>query len=206
MNHKQPPTPSSEKDHLSETELHAYLDNELSLAARERAGRHLAACSQCREALDKLEGLFHRLEEIPELPLREDLSNRILDQIKSERDSAPALPWIAALQAALAAALLPLTIPTLLKSPFTKTLVAAWSRGILFTQGFVLEEVGAWYTSLQALRDQIATTIRSGIHLPSPFLHFAPLWSLFLFAALVGILGNALLLRSKNQVPNGNHT
>lgn len=206
MNHKRPSTPSSEKDHLNETELHAYLDNELSPTARERATRHLAACSHCQEALGKIQDLFNRLEGIPELPLREDLSNRILDQIKSERDSTPALPWIAVLQAALAAALLSLTIPTLLRSPFARSLGAAWSRGILFTQGFLLEKVGAWDGSLEVLKDQIVTTIRTGIHLPVPILHFAPLWSLFLFAALVGILGNALLLRTKNQVPNGNHT
>jgi negative regulator of sigma E activity len=43
-------------DHLGET-LSAYLDDELDAAARAAAETHLAACAECRDALDDLRGL-----------------------------------------------------------------------------------------------------------------------------------------------------
>jgi hypothetical protein len=156
--------------------------------------------------LNQLQILFTLLEGIPEFPLKTNLSRRILNQIEAKRERTPALPWIAALQTALAATLLTLTIPTLLKSPLATTLLGAWNQIVLFFQRTFLEEAGAWDANLRALRDQIATFLRTGIHLPIPELHFAPLWSLFLFAAFIGILGNALLLGTKAQVSNGNHT
>lgn len=206
MNHNHPTPPPIDKDHLSEAELHAFLDDELTPGSRRQVNRHLAECSQCQEALNKLKGLFDQLEEIPEFPLREDLSIRIIDQLRSERESLPALPWIASLQIALAAVLLTLTIPTLLKSPLASLFFGRWSQGILLIQEAWLEVWGGWDASLQALRAHLSAFLSASSGFPSFDLSFAPLWAFFLIAALLGILGNTLLLGKEGQVSNGNHT
>ncbi len=206
MNHNQPTPHPIDKDHPSEAEIHAFLDDELTPSSRRRLKRHAAECSQCREALNKLKGLFDHLEETPAYPLREDLSVRIIDQLRSERESLPALPWIASLQTALAAVLLSLTIPTFLKSPHPSLFFGRWSQGILLIREAWLEVWGGWDANLQALRIHLSAFLSAGSAFPSLDLSFAPLWAFFLIAALLGILGNTLLLGKVGQVSNGNHT
>src|SRR5258708_7421741 len=71
---------SPEMNHLHETQLNEYLDNDLQPAARRAVDVHLQGCDECRANLNQLERLFLTLKNLPEIKLRHDLSDNILSK------------------------------------------------------------------------------------------------------------------------------
>jgi len=57
--------PFGRDSHISETDLSAYLDVQLTGAAKERCDAHLRACGGCRDALDGLGAVRSSLRELP---------------------------------------------------------------------------------------------------------------------------------------------
>jgi hypothetical protein len=60
--------------HLTEDQLHEYLDNETSSAGRAQIAAHLALCDECTARLTALQALFAEIESLPELELSKPLA------------------------------------------------------------------------------------------------------------------------------------
>lgn len=77
-------------EHLNEA-LSAYLDGELDEAARAAAENHLAACGECRAALEGLHGLVRRAQTLDDRPPEHDLWAGIAERI-GEPGTADVIP------------------------------------------------------------------------------------------------------------------
>ena len=80
-------------NHLNDTFLNEYLDQQLDPAAHERISVHLAGCSECRERLAEMEQLFTTMANLPEVPLMTDLSQRVVARISAEFKPRPIPRW-----------------------------------------------------------------------------------------------------------------
>ncbi len=69
-------------NHLDETLLNEYVDQALDENERQAVETHLAGCADCRERVEKLGTLFHALETLVEVPLVNDLSVPVMEQIQ----------------------------------------------------------------------------------------------------------------------------
>ncbi|MCE7985274.1 MAG: hypothetical protein DYG89_29220 [Caldilinea sp. CFX5] len=81
--------------HLDFVTLNEYLDQTLSAAQRAVVDEHLAACPHCRRQVAEWQTLFTSLDELPEAPLRRDLSADVLAAIAT-RPRPSAAPTVAA--------------------------------------------------------------------------------------------------------------
>jgi len=91
------------RDHLSQKELEAYLNKQLSDQERVPAEAHLETCSQCRDYLQQTERLLKTLgptlksalgEPVPSPSLRHRLRSRLQAEQRRAAKSAPS-PWLA---------------------------------------------------------------------------------------------------------------
>ncbi len=182
-------------DHLQENMLHAHLDGELTAMEHTTVKKHLESCNSCQERLQELQSTFMTLKELPDLPLGVDLAPQVLRSLRAEKDVFSALPWITAAQAAAAVVLLALSLPILLALPLFQGMKISLINWVVILQANLLgmaADIQAQLQGLQALFDQMISVYS---HLSAPAYHFKPLWAVFLTAALLGILGNTLLLR-----------
>lgn len=191
------PKPPPENDHLQEREMHAYLDGELSAEKQHSAKTHLDTCGRCRERLQEFQSAFAALEGLPDLPLGVDLAPQVLRSLRMERQSFPTLPLVAAAQAAAAVALLVLSLPILLTLPVFQGIAASLTNGAALLQVNLLNLAASLQAQMQALRSLLEQPLTALFRFSAPDIHFIPLWTLFLAAALLGILGNTLLLWKK---------
>jgi hypothetical protein len=135
------------------------------------------------------------LDELPDLALGVDLAPSVLRSLKAERDVIPALPWITAAQAAAAVVLLALTLPILLTLPLFQSMKTSLINWGSVLQVNLLHMAAGLQAQLQGLQTFFEQMLNAYARFSIPDFHFIPLWILFLAAALLGILGNTLLLR-----------
>lgn len=184
-----------EDDHLQENILHAYLDGELTAMEIKTVKNHLGTCNRCQVRLQELQSTFAALDELPDLALGVDLAPPVLRSLKAERDVIPALPWITAAQAAAAVVLLALSFPILLTLPIFQGMKTSLINGAASIQVNLLHMAAGLQAQLQGLQTFFEQMLNAYARFSIPDFHFIPLWILFLAAALLGILGNTLLLR-----------
>lgn len=77
-------------NHLDEITLNEYLDHALDKSARVEAESHLQTCANCRAKLEELRMLFTELEELPEACLEHDLTSAVLAHLPREK---PVKTW-----------------------------------------------------------------------------------------------------------------
>ncbi|MBS3751663.1 MAG: zf-HC2 domain-containing protein [Anaerolineales bacterium] len=184
-----------EDDHLQENILHAYLDGELTAMEIKTVENHLETCNRCQVRLQELQSTFTALDELPDLALDVDLATPVLRSLKAERDVIPALPWITAAQAAAAVVLLALTLPILLTLPLFQSMKISLINWGSVLQVNILNMTAGLQAQIQGLQTFFEQMLNAYSRFSVPDFHFIPLWILFLAAALLGILGNTLLLR-----------
>ena len=63
--------------HLSDEQLHEYLDRAITPQARGEVVRHLAACADCAARLTALQVLFAQIESLPDAQLSRDLAGPV---------------------------------------------------------------------------------------------------------------------------------
>jgi len=195
MKENKSPETLLEADHLPKNILHAYLDGELTTMEIKIVKNHLETCNRCQDRLQELQSMFAALDELPDLALGVDFAPPVLRSLKAERDVIPALPWITAAQAAAAVVLLTLTLPILLTLPLfqsMKTFLINWGSVL---QANLLNLSAGLQAQIQGLQTFFEQMVSAYSRFSAPDLHFIPLWSLFLAATLLGVLGNTLLLR-----------
>jgi anti-sigma factor RsiW len=67
--------------HISQTQLQAFLDGELSQEQRRRLSNHIAGCSSCEARMESMEALYGLIESLPEQRLEADLTPTILARL-----------------------------------------------------------------------------------------------------------------------------
>ena len=184
-----------EDDHLQENILHAYLDGELTAMEIKTVKNHLDTCNRCQVRLQELQSTFAALDELPDLALGVDLAPSVLRSLKAEKDVIPALTWITAAQAAAAVILLALTLPILLPLPLFQSMKTSLINWGSVLQVNLLNMAAGLQAQIQGLQTFFEQMLNAYSRFSVPDFHFIPLWILFLAAALLGILGNTLLLR-----------
>ncbi len=185
----------SDPEHLSESQIFAYLDGELSRAEGQSVSRHLASCPRCAEKRAEAQALFKSIEQLPEIPLELDLASGVLAEIRAREQPAladrlfyPAL----VLQLVLALLILsssPAAVLARLITPLEQ--IGQYSRDMAAR----LPRITAWIeTALQLLSDELlASADFLSRPMPIPFSLIA-LVPLVVSCFVLWLVGNGVLL------------
>lgn len=183
-------------EHIDDTTLNQYLDSTLDPPSHGAVGKHLAECQECQERLNELQILFVTLDNVPDVPLDIDLSERVVAQLRPEGQAQRIPRWLPLLLAIQATAAFFL-------------LISAWSAaqpmlteaGTLLTESIVsslevpsLDQLAELVGSqLDELAQQIHD-VRPEINLPNAT------WLLLIGLALVAwLVGNGFLLKKSEN-------
>lgn len=74
-------------------ELGAYLDGQLSPAARTRLAQHLDGCAACRQELTTLRGVRQALRQLPARELSDDFEARVMAEALRRKPEPTVLAW-----------------------------------------------------------------------------------------------------------------
>jgi hypothetical protein len=195
-------------NHLTENQLNEYLDHLLDEQTRQGVEFHLAQCADCRNQVEALKQVFADLDTIPEIPLTRDLTSTILARLPQDE---PIRVWTRAFAAQwgvvvgtliwLGTQLIPLTrIPRVAFLTFQAIDVQSLLVR-LFTIRFPIPEF-----QLTSIKYQLPP-----IHFQLPALapsivlkmnfqpSTAPMVALTISALLLWVVGNVILLGSKQE-------
>jgi len=191
--------------HLTEEQIHSYLDGLLEEPARRVAEAHLLACAECRRRADELQTLFAALDTLPDLPLSRDLTPVILAKLPSEQGKiafrpAPARARSLAAQWGLVtgfALWLGMQLAAILELP--AVLLPSIPLPALRLPALPLDILPKQFPMLQIPVPQLPTL---DFQTPSFFfpLSSSHLALLLALTALLWVMGNAALLRSRPEV------
>ena len=186
--------------HLSEETVYDFVDRTLSPEAIIEAKRHLRACPECARQLQRAELLFSRLEKAESPRLDRDLAPGVLAGLHAAHKSRARLRWVLAAEGVTAIVVL----------AALSLHLQQWIEALRVDPGYV------------ALRQHGLQFVAEASSWLAPFLDFVPSfparlapiriavphlggpmegWVGLAVAALaLGLVGNALLLRSGNGV------
>ncbi|MFZ5819633.1 MAG: anti-sigma factor family protein [Chloroflexota bacterium] len=194
--------------HLTEEQIHSYTDGLLEEPARQNAEAHLSGCRTCRARLEELQHLFASLERLPDLPLGRDLTPGILAKLPPERgrrEFRPTPAWTRSL-AAQWGLVTGFALWLGIRAAATLDLLASWQFNL---PALPLDILPDQFPIPQIPISQLPTYTLPIYQLPafdfqSPAFFF-PLSSshltlLLALAALLWVMGNAVLLRSRPEV------
>ena len=186
--------------HLGDEAIYDYLDRSLGGQARIEAERHVQSCPECALRLREAQALFAQIASMPAPRLATDLAPGVVASLQAARKASVRWRWVLAGQAAAAiAALAALGV-----------YLQRWVEQVLHDPAFVavrqagallLADVSGWlapFLDLVPSSPMRMAPLRLSLpHLQGPVSGWAALAGT---ALLLGVLGNALLLRSPGGV------
>lgn len=181
-------------DHLTEHELHAYLDEELSPRARRQVEEHVKSCGPCTARLERIGAVFALLDHAAEAELERDLRPAVLTRLARERQAASRLSQLVTLEALIGSVTLAVVAGLQLD---------AWSAS---TAAATARELAASIRDLEA--ELVLSSLRAGESVLLDFSSLAQslpawgpwpgaatyLWPALAAALMAWVLGNGLLL------------
>ncbi len=182
--------------HISNDILQAYLDLDLDQVGLMEVKRHLDQCPSCREELSRLESVFARLENLPVIELKKDLSIPVITQLRDDTKLSLGITWTLVLEALGAGTVIGLLIPAFRAAAWLPVLIDTQTEIRAAINIFVTQLASnwlVWWTALQLNFKQITKSLFSVTYFPSG--NFSP-WILILAAGGIGLLANYILLRS----------
>jgi hypothetical protein len=192
--------PDREHWHLSEEAVYDFVDGALGPAAMAEAGRHLRSCPECARLLRRAESLFARLETADPPRLDRDLAPGVVASLHAARASNMRWRWVVAAEAV--AAVVAFAALSFRLGPWVEALrvqpafVAARQNGLRLTA-----EASAWMAPfldfIPSYPSRLASMRIAIPHLEGPVQAWV---GLAVAALLLGLVGNALLLRSSKRV------
>ncbi len=185
--------------HPIRDDLQAYLDLELDQQVTLELENHLSSCTACQNEIRRLESLVTRLETLPDIPITNDYSGRILANIKEIQRVPTGLTWTLLVEGIAAGVVLGLLIPAIKSSVWTPRLLEIQLEvraaiNIFLTQ--VASSWILWWAKLQLDFTQIIKSLSSPISLTGSF---PSSWILILVGAGAGLFTNLILLNSRFQ-------
>ena len=186
--------------HLSEGAVYDFVDRSLSPEAMIEAERHLRSCPECARQVRRAELLFARLEKAESPRLVRDLAPGVVAGLHAARKSRARLRWVLAAEAV--AAIVVLAALSLQLQHWIEVLrmdpgyVALRQHGLQF-----VAEASSWLAPfldfVPSFPARLAPIRIAVPHLGGPMAGWV---GLALAALALGLVGNALLLRSGNGV------
>lgn len=190
----------NEPEHLSDHTLNEFRDGTLPSRSLAAAQEHLRDCEVCAHRLSEIADVFTALEGLPEEPLGNDLSPRIVEAIRARAASpkrlSPKSTW--SLGLALAAECIGAwALLALVWSEAQSWLALAPLPDFTGLFGAALEEAGVFLTAVFASPDPLGLgSLAAVINAPSiPWASVSSLITLLAASTLVWLLGNGLLIR-----------
>ncbi len=182
--------------HIPGDDLQTYLDGNLDQSALHNVERHLDQCTACREKLSRLESVFARLENLPALELKKDLSTSILAQLRNDTKLSLGITWTLVLEALGAGTVIGFLIPAFRTAAWLPVLIDTQTEIRAAINIFLTQLASSWLVWWAVLRLNIEHTTKSFFTTPIlPISNFSP-WILILAAGGIGVLVNYILLRS----------
>lgn len=188
-------------NHPQIEEIYAFLDGALPPAAASAFQQHVTNCQKCQLKVNEAERLFHNIESIPEVSLRNDLSAAVVAELKARQEPTVDLPWWLALQGAIAAGIMamwavlqPDRIPSLAGLTDQMDLLVWWGR-------WALPRLSDVRMALASLPEGVMGSLTAAdlSQLWNPLAGIP--WSLVIVGSvLLWLIGNSLLL---GESPNG---
>ncbi len=186
--------------HLGDEAIYDYLDRSLGGQARIEAERHVQSCPECALRLREAQALFAQIASMTAPRLATDLAPGVVASLQAARKASVRWRWVLAGQAAAAIAALAALgaylqrwVDPVLHDP---AFVAVRQAGAL-----LLADVSGWlapFLDLVPSSPMRMAPLRLSLpHLQGPVSGWAALAGT---ALLLGLLGNALLLRSPRGV------
>ena len=182
--------------HIGHGAIYEYLDRTLGAQAMAEIDRHVQRCAQCARAMREARALFEGLPTLDTPPLQTDLSPRVMSSLLAARKSAVRWRWVLAGQAAAAVVGLA-ALGVHLEGWLTQALGDPALGAVRQMGTRFLAELATWLAPFLDLIPSLPTRL-GPIRLPLPHLDGpAAVWGVLAGSALLlGVLGNALLLRS----------
>ncbi|MFZ5919502.1 MAG: anti-sigma factor family protein [Chloroflexota bacterium] len=178
-------------DHPTEDLLNQYLDGLLAETSRQQVELHLARCAGCRARLDEIQFVFASLESLPEIRLTRDLTPAILAKLPQRPAIRLWSPWLAAQWGSLAGVLFWLGMQAaqfiprfdvVLPKPDFRLLASEVMLLASHSKSSIFDLPSLSFTNYQ-LPFTTATIVLFGVS-----------------ALLLGVVGNAVLLRGRPRV------
>jgi Putative zinc-finger len=192
--------PDREHWHLSEEAVYDFVDGALGPAAIAEAERHLRSCPACARLLRRAESLFARLETTDLPRLDRDLAPSVIARLHAARASSVGWRWVLAAEAAAA----------VVAFAALSARLERWAEALLVHPAFVamrqdgvrlVAEASAWLAPfldfIPSYPSRLASMRLAIPHLEGPVQGWVGLAAV---ALLLGLVGNALLLRSSERV------
>ena len=177
--------------HLTDEQLHEYLDRALAPEVRGEVVRHLAACADCTNRLAALQAAFAAIESLPDVAPERDLAGAVVRALQPASSGRAALPrWIrltAGLQAAGAA------LALVFAAPILNQFAQPWVRDTgLPSLSTLLPELQAQWSAWVQASESFAFP---SITMPVLDISSLAMTSAAVVAFLLWVVGNGLLLR-----------
>jgi hypothetical protein len=189
-----------EQWHLSEEAVYDFVDRRLSPAARIEAERHLRACPDCTRLLRRAELLLTQLESIDPPQLDRDLAPGVVANLQTARTSSVRFRLVLAAQAVaatMAFAALSLRVESWFNALLTHSAYATLRQHSLRLVAEATAWIAPFLNFIPSYPSRLASMRVTIPHLDGPVQGWVGLAA----AALVlGLVGNALLLRSAKGV------
>lgn len=182
--------------HLGQEAIYDYLDRSLDAQAMAEAQRHVQGCPECAARMREARVLFGRLLDLETPSLQVDLAPKVIASLVAARRSAVRWRWVLAGQAIAAivalAALGPHLEDWIGRALHDPTFLAARQAG-----SHLLADFSVWLAPFLDLIPSLPTRL-APMRLPLPHLEGPAVgWGMLAGSAvLLGLLGNALLLRA----------
>ena len=186
--------------HLSEEAVYDFVDRRLSPVARIEAERHLRSCPECTRLLRRAELLFSQMELVDPPQLDRDLAPGVVANLQAARTSSVRFRLVLAAQAVAATAAFA-ALSLRMESWFSALLTHPAYLALREHSLRLVAEATAWIAPflnfIPSYPSRLASMRVTIPHLDGPVQGWVGLAA----AALVlGLVGNALLLRSANGV------
>jgi hypothetical protein len=180
----------TDRDHLSDLQIHGLLDQALDVRTERAARAHLSLCRACARRFEAQARLFAAIETWHDAPPPHDLAQGVMERLRV-RSTPDGLRLATVIQAGLAALLVVVAWP-LLVSLFSSVTLPEMSAPVLeWPDSLVAQAQSLWTIGESTLR-QASAVVETFLATASQWM---PLWpGIVAGALLVAVLGNSVLL------------
>jgi hypothetical protein len=192
----------TDKNHINEERMHAYLDQEIGAEDQRVIEAHLTLCAQCKREIADLRVLFQQIESIPEEGFQKEIASAVLHSISTQTAIPIRFRVLAVLQGVTAVLLLGLLWPVIQSSVLDiSSSLRSWDLDEWIQEGLItLQPV------LTEAVDQIrgwAETLLLGLELNVPVWPISNWWFVVLGGLFLWLISNGFLLTRYGRQTNG---
>jgi anti-sigma factor RsiW len=186
-------------NHISDANLQALLDGELSAAEHRQVSEHADLCPTCGARLAAFRELYALVESLPEESLQIDMASAVTDRLRSQPAISGRVRWVLLVELGLGVASLGAALGWL------KASLPSWSSQLFggLQSTFQPVDLQAWMASLTTpIRTGLAAVTSFSEGATAPLASALPVtgWAVLLAALLLaGLVANGWFLMRSSQ-------